>query len=82
MTPGHAFGPVGSEGERWHGREPVGRVQGIRADVTGRDSDDRDGACSGELLQAIQMGVDSSRLPARVGENRRIERGNAAMQGE
>jgi hypothetical protein len=60
----------------------VRRVECVGADVAGAHPHERDRGCGGEPLQPIQVGVDGGGLPAGVGEDRRVERHDLALDGQ
>ncbi|MGF6945640.1 hypothetical protein BKA18_005493 [Streptomyces auratus] len=58
-------------------------VQGVVADVSGSDAEDRYSGGLGDLLfQAVQVGVNGFRFPAGVGEYRVVDRGKDALGGK
>jgi hypothetical protein len=58
-------------------------VEGVVADVADRDAVDRDPGGLGDLaVNAVKVLVDGGRLPARVGEDRAVQAGQATLGGE
>jgi len=82
LPSGHPAFAVRSEREQRHGREAVGGVEGVCADVSGRHPDDRDARIAGDPLEAAEVVVDGGGLPARVGEDRGIESGDLTAGGQ
>jgi len=65
-----------------HRREPVRRIQCVAADVSFVDAGDRDAGLFGDAGQPVQVPVDGQGFPSGVGEDRRVEAGNAPVHGE
>jgi hypothetical protein len=65
-----------------HRDEPVGRVEGVGADVAVGHPHDRDAGRRGEALQPVQVGVDGGGFPVGVGEDRHVEAGDATLDAQ
>ncbi|GGL68066.1 hypothetical protein GCM10010095_61180 [Streptomyces anthocyanicus] len=83
LSPGHTRLTVLVQDVEWHRRKPAVGVQGVGAYVSGGDAQDGDSCWSGYVaLQPVKMGIDGSRLPSCVGENRVIDLWEEALSGE